>query len=434
LKKAYQIEDQRAIQRFEAAMGGAGTAVQLLLPAVEIVAAMKRGLGELIRQAGLQLIQLVMEREVQELAGERYGHRPGKDKFRWGKEAGWCRIDGQKVPVKRYRVREAGGRETTLGSYRMFQRDPQHDGRLWQELMRGLSTRQYGPSVRRFAKAYGIEKSVVSEQFIETSRGKLKELIERPLGHLKLCAVMIDGIALDGDLLVVALGIGHDGVKTVLGLRQGASENAEVVGHLCADLEQRGIDFQQRRLYVLDGARALSVAVKKRAGDAALIQRCQLHKRRNVLRHLPEEHQPFIEQKLQAAWNMYGYAEARRALETVQTELERINPSAARSLAEGMEETLTIHRLGVPEKLRVSLFSTNPIESALSIVEEKCGRIKKWQGGDMKLRWVASGLLFAEGQFRRVRGFREIPQLLTALASLVLPENNPIVAVGRKAG
>ena len=415
-------------------MGEAGTAVQLLLPAVEIVAAMKRGLGELIRQAGLQLIQRVMEREVQELAGERYGHRPGKDKFRWGKEAGWCRIDGQKVPVKRYRVREVGGREATLGSYRMFQRDPQHDGRLWQELMRGLSTRQYGPSVRRFAKAYGIEKSVVSEQFIETSRGKLKELMERPLGHLKLCAVMIDGIALDGDLFVVAFGIGHDGVKTVLGLRQGPSENAEVVGQLCADLEQRGIDFQQRRLYVLDGARALSVAVKKRAGDAALIQRCQLHKRRNVLRHLPEEHQPFIEQKLQAAWNMYGYAEARRALETVQTELERINPSAARSLAEGMEETLTIHRLGVPEKLRVSLFSTNPIESALSIVEEKCGRIKKWQGGDMKLRWVASGLLFAEGQFRRVRGFREIPQILTALASLALPENNPIVAVGRKAG
>jgi len=434
LKRPYQIEDQRAVQRFETALSESETPVQLLLPSVEIVSAMRRGVGELIRQAGLQLIQLVMEREVSELAGERYRHGEEKQKFRWGKERGWCRIDGQKVPLERRRVRDEQRREVKLGSYVMFQRDPEHDSRLWQELMRGLSTRQYGRSVRRFAEAYGIEKSVVSEQFIETSRRKLKQLMERPLHDLKLCAVMMDGIAFDGDLFVVALGIGNDGVKTVLGLRQGPSENAEVVGDLCADLEQRGVDFSQRRLYVLDGARALTAAVKKRAGDAALIQRCQLHKRRNVLSHLPDEHQPFMEQKLTAAWSMSGYSEARRALEQVQSELERINPSAARSLAEGMEETLTIHRLRVPEKLRPTLFSTNPIESALSVVEEKCGRVKKWQGGDMKLRWVASGLLFAEGQFRRVRGFRDLPQLITAIESTAPPGKNPTLAVGRKAG
>ena len=148
------------------------------------------------------------------------------------------------------------------------------------------------------ADAYGIEKSVVSEQFIEASRQKLRELMERPLGDLKLCAVMIDGIAFDGETFVVALGIGQDGHKTVLGLRQGATENATVVGELCAELEQRGVDFQEPRLYVLDGAKALNVAVKKRAGEAALLQRCQLHKRRNVLNHLPEEQQPFMEQKL----------------------------------------------------------------------------------------------------------------------------------------
>jgi putative transposase len=354
--------------------------------------------------------------------------------LRWGKEKGWCRIDGQKVPLDRLRVRNVEGGDIPLGSYLSFQHDPQWHSRLWQDVMRGLSTRQYGPVVRRFADAYGIEKSVVSEQFIEASRQKLRELIERPLEDLKLCAVMIDGITFDGETFVVALGIGQDGRKTVLGLRQGATENATVVGELCADLEQRGVDFQEPRLYVLDGAKALNVAVKKRAGDAALLQRCQLHKRRNVLKHLPDEHQPFIEQKLIAAWNMAGYAEARRALDRIHEELEAINPSAARSLAEGLEETLTIHRLRVPAKLRLTLFSTNPIESALSVVEEKCGRVKKWQGGDMKLRWVASGLLFVEGQFRRVKGYREIPQLMAAIQAAAPPGQSKPVAVAKKLG
>jgi putative transposase len=148
-----------------------------------------------------------------------------------------------------------------------------------------------------------------------------------------------------------------------------------------------------------------------------------------VLNHLPEEQQPFIEQKLIAAWNMAGYAEARRALDRIHDELERINPSAARSLAEGLEETLTIHRLHVPARLRLTLFSTNPIESALSVVEEKCGRVKKWQGGDMKLRWVASGLLFVEGRFRRVKGYREIPQLMAAIQAAAPPGQSRPVAV-----
>jgi putative transposase len=236
-----------------------------------------------------------------------------------------------------------------LGSYVMFQRDPEHDSRLWQELMSGLSTRQDGRSVRRFDEAYGIEKSVVSEQLIETSRGKQKQLKERPLQDLKLSAVMTNGIAFDSDLFVVALGTGKDGAKTVLGLRQERSENAEVVA-ICAPIWSSAAWISASGGCTFWTAPAPTAAVKKKAGDAAFIQRCQLHKRRNVLRHLPNERQPLLEQKLTAAWNMSSYSEARRALEQVQSELERINPSAARSLAEGMEETLTIHRLGVPEK------------------------------------------------------------------------------------
>lgn len=432
MERPYQIEDRRAMQQYENSLKQRRDAVQLLLPAVEIAEAMRDGVGELIRRAGLELIALLIEQEVEELVGKR--NAPSRDRrgYRWGKDDGWCRIDGQKVPLKRPRARQVEGGELKLGSYLRFQQDPQLQPKLWREVMRGLSTRNYGGTVRRFADAYGIEKSTVSEQFIEASRRKLRELIERDRKELDLCAVMMDGISFDGETFVVALGIGKDGRKTFLGLRQGASENAAVVSELCADLEQRGLNFQHPRLYVLDGGKALMSAVKKRAGEAAWLQRCELHKRRNVLSHLPDEHQPFIEQKLIAGWAMFSYEDAKKALYAVHAELERINPSAARSLAEGLEETLTIHKLGVPEKLRKTLFSTNPIESAFSVVEEKCGRVKKWQGGDMKLRWVASGLLFAEGQFRKVKGFREIPQLMAAMAASA--GKHATVASGRKVG
>ncbi len=434
MERTYQIENRRAMQRFQASLDQRQQPVQLLLPAVEIAAAMRAGVGDLIRRAGLALMSLLMEQEVEELVGCRSVPSRGRRAYRWGKDEGWCRIDGQKVRLERPRVREVNGKEMQLGSYLSFQQDSQFHPMLWRQLLRGLSTRNYGRAVRRFAEAYGLEKSATSGHFIEASRKKLRELMERNLAGVDVCAVMIDGIGFGGETFLVALGIGQDGRKRILGLRQGASENAAVAGELCADLEQRGFDFQQARLYVLDGAKALTAAVKKRAGEAALIQRCQLHKRRNVLAHLPEEHQPFVEQKLVAAYNMFGYEQARKALEDVRLELERTNPSAARSLAEGLEETLTLHRLGCPERLRKTLFSTNPIESAFSVVEEKCGRVKKWQGGDMKLRWVASGLLIAEEQFRRVKGYREIPQLVAVMRALVRSKKPETVAVARRVG
>jgi transposase-like protein len=217
----------------------------------------------------------------------------------------------------------------------------------------------------------------------------------------------------------VALGIGCDGRKTVLGLRQGATENATVVGELLSDLASRGLDFRVPRLYVLDGSKALGAAVRRHAGEAACIQRCQVHKRRNVLDHLPEQHRQAVKRKLQNAYAMAAYPDAQRALEKLHRELMELNPSAARSLAEGMEETLTVHRLGVPEKLRRSLASTNVIESAFSIVETVCRNVKRWRPGDQIERWVGSGLLLAERQFRKVRGYREIPLLLASLANTV---------------
>jgi len=279
----------------------------------------------------------------------------------------------------------------------------------------------------RWMRAYGVEKSAVSAQFIAASREKLQELMERPLGELNFGVVLIDATPFRDRQMVVALGIRNDGRKLVLGLREGATENATVVGELLSDLAARGLDFSVPRLYVLDGSQALLAAVRRHAGEAALIQRCQVHKRRNVLDHLPEEHRAAVGKKLQNAYAMSEYADAKRALTRLLRELMELNPSAARSLEEGMEETLTVHRLRVPEKLRRTLASTNVIESAFSIVETVCRNVKRWRAGDQIERWVGSGLLVAERQFNRVRGYREIPTLLSALANAA-GSNNTVAA------
>jgi transposase-like protein len=290
---------------------------------------------------------------------------------------------------------------------------------VWDKMMRGLSTRNYGAVVKEFSQAYGVEKSAVSENFIETSREKVKQLMERPLGDLRLCAVLIDGTPFKDRQMIVALGIGCDGSKTVLGLREGATENATVVSALLSDLIERGLDFSTPRLYLLDGGKALQAAVRRHAGEAAFIQRCQVHKKRNVVDHLPEEYKADVGRKLQNAYAMVDYDDAKRALERLRRELMDINPSAARSLEEGMEETLTVHRLKVPDQLRRTLSSTNVIESAFSIVETVCRNVKRWKAGDQIERWVGSGLLVAERQFRKVIGFRQIQLLLSSLANAV---------------
>jgi len=231
--------------------------------------------------------------------------------------------------------------------------------------------------------------------------------------------VLVDGTPFKDRQMIVALGIGVDGRKTVLGLREGATENATVVSELLSDLAGRGLNFSEPRLYVLDGGKALAAAVRRHAGAAARIQRCQIHKRRNVLDHLPEEHRPAVKKALQNAYAMTEYADAKRGLERLHRELMDLNPSAARSLEEGLEETLTVHRLRVPLKLRRTLASTNVIESAFSIVETVCRNVKRWHGGDQIERWVGSGLLVAERKFRKVRGYREIPSLMAFLNNAV---------------
>jgi putative transposase len=415
MKKPYQIEAQRAVKRLEEMAADDSSAVQMVLPMAEMLGWLRKGVGELIRQAGLQIIGLVMEEEVRELVGERSQRQPDRQANRWGKERGFCVVMGQKVAIDRPRVRTAKHRELRLGSYELFHRGEPLTETVWEKLLLGLSTRKYGQAVREFTEAYGLQKSAVSEHFIEASRTKLKQLMERRLDKLSVCALLVDATPFEGQQMVVAMGISNDGRKTILGLRQGATENATVIGELLGELMNRGLDFTTPRLYVLDGGKALHAAVKNHAGEAALIQHCQVHKRRNVLDHLADDQKPLVAAKLNAAYALEDYAAAKQALQVLHRELMDVNPSAARSLGEGMEETLTVHRLRIPTQLRRTLANTNVIESAFAVVERVCMNVKRWHGGDQRERWVGSGLLVAERQFRCVKGHKQIATLLAEL-------------------
>src|SRR5215471_5758880 len=426
MKRPYQIEAQRAVKQLAEMAADGNPSVQMMLPLGELLGWLKRGVGELVRQAGLQLMDLMMQAEVEELVGKRSRRQPDRTANRWGSEQGYCVVMGQKVAIQRPRVRTTDDQEVRLGSYEMFHRGEPLTETVWEKLMLGLSTRKYGQAVRQFTEAYGLEKSAVSEHFIEASRAKLKNMMESRLDKTRLCALLIDATPFEGQQMVAALGIGQDGRKTILGIRQGATENATVVGELLGDLVSRGLDFTEPRLYVLDGGKALTAAVKRYAGESAAIQRCQVHKRRNVLDHLTDEQKPGVAKKLNAAYALEDYAAAKQALNLLHRELMDLNPSAARSLGEGMEETLTVQRLHVPMQLRKTLASTNVIESAFSIVERVCRNVKRWHGGDQRERWVGSGLLVAQKQFRRITGYKQIPALIRELEPLA-PSKKAVV-------
>lgn len=430
MKKPYQITKQAAVKRFQKLVEQHRPSVQLIFPMVEIMELVKEGLTNLLRQVGREVIEQVMQEEVRCVVGERGRPRANRSAYRWGTEKGYCFINGQKIPLTRPRVRNRKQKEVALGSYEMFQRSSLMGETVWTRMMLGLSTRSYSQVVKEFTDSYGVEKSTIDAHFIEFSQQKLQELSTRRLDRYRLCAILIDGTCYHDQHLITAMGLTCEGYKVALGLRQGASENATVVGELLSDLQGRGVDFEIPRLYVLDGSKALYAAVRRFAGAAGLIQRCQIHKMRNVTAHLPEDYSPSVKSTLHAAYSSVDYQEAKRTLERLQKELMHRNPSAARSLAEGLEETLTVHRLRVGSILRESLCSTNMIESAFSIVEEICRHVKRWRGDDQYLRWIGSGLLFAESRFNRVRGYRQIPFVVKELELAMLKVAAPAVRAG----
>ena len=260
-------------------------------------------------------------------------------------------------------------------------------------------------------EGYGIEKSSVSREFVAASAAQLQGLCEKKLGDLDLVAILIDGIHMGKQVLVAALGMAISGEKHVLGLCQGATENTTVVKELLEDLVARGLNPERRYLFVIDGAKALRAGIERVFGERAEVRRCQIHKRRSAKEHLPKGAQADTDRRIRNAYAMTEYAAAKAELEKIFRQLERINPSAASSLEEGLEETLTVHRLGVGTLLRQTLASTNPIESCFSIVEKVARNVKRWRAGDHALRWTTTGLLEAEKKFRKVKGYRELERL-----------------------
>jgi len=403
----YQSSAKKSTKKFEV-MGSKEVAVRLPLPLVEVWEELQPEVEHLTGLAGLKIIRAVIEDEVMRRVGPRHQPDAASSCLRWGQQPGYVVFAGQKVAVQRPRVRTRQGEEVQLDSYARLQHDGRRQRAVREGIVAGLTSRNYHRAVERVLSGYGIEKSSVSRQFVAASAAQLKKLCEKKLNDLELVAILIDGIHLGKQVLVVALGIESSGNKQVLGLWQGATENTTVVKELLEDLVERGLNSKRRYLFVIDGAKALRAAIERVFGERAEVQRCQIHKRRNVKEHLPKSAQGDTDRRIRNAYAMTGYAEAKAELGKIFRQLERINPSAAHSLEEGLEETLTVHRLGVGRLLRQTLASSNPIESCLSTVERVARNVKRWRAGDHALRWTATGLLEAEKKFRKVKGYREL--------------------------
>jgi putative transposase len=402
------------------------TAARELPPRVEdalgeLVGAAKEGLLALSVGVGLGVMAELVEEEVTGVVGPKGKHDPERAAVRHGCEAGEVTLGGRRVAVERPRVRTADGKsELPLQTYRHFaDRDPL-TGHVLEQMLAGVSTRRFertrepvGEEVE--AEARSVSKSAVSREFVARTRENLEALMSRRLDDVRLAVLMIDGIELKGRTCVVALGITTDGVKIPLGLWEGSTENAAVATALLSDLVDRGLDVEQGLLCVLDGAKALRKAVRDVLGVRTPVQRCVRHKERNVLDHLPERDRPTVKRRLRRAWADTDHERALSQLRALVAELDRSHPGAAASLREGLEETLTLTGLGIRGQLKRTLESTNPCESMIECVRRSARNVKRWQSGDMALRWTAAGMLEAERQFRRIIGYRDLAKLATAV-------------------
>jgi len=406
----------------------AATAQEAVLPARvqealgELVGAAKEGLLALSVGVGLGVLAELMEEEVDEVVGPKGRHDRDRTAVRHGHDNGSVTLGGRRVPIQRPRARSADGAdEVALQAYAHFADRDALTGVVLERMLAGVSTRRYartqepvGSEVEQASRS--TSKSAVSRTFVARTSERLDELMARRLDDIRLAVLMLDGIDLKGRTNVVCLGITTEGVKIPLGLWEGSTENAAVATALLADLVDRGLDVGQGVVCVLDGAKALRKAVRDVLGADTPVQRCIRHKERNVLDHLPERDRAAVKRRLRAAWKLDDHAAALQRLQTLADELARSHPGGAASLKEGMAETLTVTRLGIRGALKGTLESTNPCESMIECVRRTSRNVKRWQSGDMALRWTAAGMLEAKQQFRKVIGYRDLAKLAIAIA------------------
>jgi transposase-like protein len=365
----------------------------------------------------LERVHDELKAEVESLAGERSvraGRRPGH--VRWTPQRGSIYLADQKIPIQVPRVRDRGRNvEVPLQTYERLQQPRACDLGLLHKVLGGLSTREYERCAEAVPEAFGLSASTVSRRFMRASARKLRELSERRLEGYDLVALLLDGKTFAEDEMVVAVGVTITGEKVLLGFVQTATENRKVCAAFLRELVERGVRVDLGLLVVTDGAKGLHAAVREVFGTAARLQRCQWHKRENVLAYLPERHRATFRRKLQAAYDQPTHEAAKRALGKVRAELMLLNASAAASLDEGLEETLTLHLLGVFPELGTSLKTTNALESIHARVESRTAKVDHWRNSEQKQRWLATALLDLEPRLRRIRNYRALPLLREAL-------------------
>ena len=408
MRKTYEVAspaDRRAVAEFLKRDG------QFLLPMVELVERTELAIDEVIEVVGRATVEAVLGLSAEALAGPKQaGRRRGAGEALWyGSQGGQVYLSDRKVRVERPRLRAKGrgaGGEMEVPAYAAMRRPGPLAQRMLEILLAGVSTRRYAEVIPEMADTVGVAKSSVSREAIEASEEALKELMERRLDAWDLLIVYVDGIQFGEHHVLAAVGVDSDGVKHVLGMREGASENTEVVTDLLTDLVARGLDPKRRRLWVVDGSKALRKAIDQVFGKHP-VQRCRNHKLRNVLGHLPKDQHPQVKSAFRAAVKLEA-SEGMQKLEQLALWVERDHPSAAASLREGLDELFTINRLDLPPRLKRCLATTNVIDSTHSGVRQKTGRITHWKHGAMVLRWSAAAFLATEKSYRRIIGHEQL--------------------------
>jgi len=400
-KKKRQLGKVRVVSREEYAEGELDAKVEMIRSLVPL---------------GLMHVQELLDEEVTALAGERYARKEAaRGGRRHGSNPGTVALAGQRVPIRVPRVRSVNGSEIPLRSYAAVSGDHEVNDLLLKRVLYGISCRNYEAAAAAIPGAIGLSSSTVSRTFVRASATKLREFQERDLSHEEVVALFLDGKMFADTTMVVALGITAAGDKRFLGFVETDTENEKVLVPFLRSLLERGLDISTGILVIIDGAKGLRAAVRTAFKGRAAVQRCQWHKRENVLSYLSKSEHAIYRQRLQRAYNRPTYKEAKRELEKLCAELEDRNQSAAASLAEGMEETLTLHRLGVYGVLGASLKTTNCLESVNALVEERCAKVDHWKNSSQRQRWLATALIDIEPRLRKTKGYRHLPQLRTAL-------------------
>jgi transposase-like protein len=371
--------------------------------------------------AGVEALGEMLAEDAEALCGPRHARSPERRGYRWGTTASAVAYQGGKVKVSRPRVRDLAGTEMSLPSWQALS-DPDLL-RAWATnlMVLNVSTRKYRRAVRLpegdlpVAKGDATSKSAVSRRFVALTRRKLKAWLASDLSALDLLVIQIDGLHVGDHVLVAAVGVDGRGDKHVLGIAEGATENAATVQALLDNLIARGLDPSLPRLFIVDGAKALSKAIRNTFGIAAAIQRCQVHKGRNITERLDEHLHAGVKKTLRQAWDQDDADKAERLLKNLARRLEHEQPGVSASILEGLDEILTVIRLGLPRELRRSLACTNAIENALGTVRTVSRNVKRWRNAEMALRWTAAGLIEAQKTFRRLKAYRHLPILRKAL-------------------